>query len=58
MWIKKIVKSEYVRNIIRFFDLIALTYIVFDFGVNIRSDYKEVKFYGLLFIVFGWAYRN
>lgn len=58
MWINKIVKSEYVRNIIRFFDLIALTYIVFDFGVNIRSDYKEVKFYGLLFIVFALLVFN
>ena len=51
MWINNIVKSDFIKNLIRFFDLIALTYVVFDFGVNVHLDYKEVKFFVLLFIV-------
>lgn len=51
MWLNKLKGIEFLNFFYRFFDLIALTYVIFDFGVNIHRDYKEAKFFGLFFIV-------
>lgn len=45
-------KDSILKIIYRFFDLIVLTYIVFDFGYSINEIYKTHKLIGLLFITF------
>lgn len=52
MWLNNIKETTFLKILYRFFDLFALTYVIFDFGVNIHRDYKEAKFFGLLIIVF------
>lgn len=49
----RIIKKDSILKIIyRFFDLIVLTYIVFDFGYSINEIYKMPKLIGLLVITF------
>ena len=43
-------KDSILKIIYRFFDLIVLTYIVFDFGYSINEIYKTPKLIGLLVI--------
>ena len=45
-------KDSILKIIYRFFDLIVLTYIVFDFGFSINEIYKTPKLFGLLIITF------
>jgi trk system potassium uptake protein TrkH len=45
-------KDSILKIIYRFFDLIVLTYIVFDFGYSVHEIYKTPKLVGLLFITF------
>jgi trk system potassium uptake protein len=45
-------KDSILKIIYRFFDLIVLTYIVFDFGFSVNEIYKTPKLLGLLFITF------
>jgi trk system potassium uptake protein TrkH len=58
MWINSIKETTFLKIFYRFFDLIALTYVVFDFGINIHRDYKLTKFFGLIFIVFALLLFN
>ncbi len=43
-------KDSLFKIIYRFFDLIVLTYIVFDFGYSIHEEYHTPKFIGLVLI--------
>ena len=43
-------KDSILKLIYRFFDLIVLTYIVFDFGYSIHEEYHTPKFIGLVII--------
>ena len=43
-------KDSILKIIYRFFDLIVLTYIVFDFGYSIHVEYHTPKFIGLVVI--------
>lgn len=43
-------KDSIFKIIYRFFDLIVLTYIVFDFGYSIHEEYHTPKFIGLVLI--------
>ncbi|PKP16930.1 MAG: potassium transporter, partial [Bacteroidetes bacterium HGW-Bacteroidetes-23] len=43
-------KDSILKIIYRFFDLIVLTYIVFDFGYSIHEEYHTPKFIGLVLI--------
>ncbi|WP_276975015.1 potassium transporter TrkG, partial [Flavobacterium filum] len=43
-------KDSILKIIYRFFDLIVLTYIVFDFGYSIHIEYQTPKFIGLVLI--------
>jgi trk system potassium uptake protein TrkH len=43
-------KDSILKIIYRFFDLIVLTYIVFDFGYSIHIEYQKPKFIGLVLI--------
>lgn len=43
-------KDSILKIIYRFFDLIVLTYIVFDFGYSIHIEYQKPKFVGLVLI--------
>lgn len=43
-------KDSILKVIYRFFDLIVLTYIVFDFGYSVNKDYQTPKFIGLVII--------
>ena len=51
MWLNSLKETTFLKISYRFFDLFALTYVIFDFGVNIHRDYKEAKFFGLFIIV-------
>ncbi len=43
-------KDSILKIIYRFFDLIVLTYIVFDFGYSVHEEYHTHKFIGLVLI--------
>ena len=51
-------KDSILKIIYRFFDLIVLTYIVFDFGYSINEIYKTPKLIGLLVITFALLVFN
>ena len=51
-------KDSILKIIYRFFDLIVLTYIIFDFGYSVNHLYKAPKLIGLVFITFALLLFN
>ncbi len=51
-------KDSILKIIYRFFDLIVLTYIIFDFGYSVNHVYKAPKLIGLVLIVFALLVFN
>jgi len=51
-------KDSILKIIYRFFDLIVLTYIIFDFGYSVNQVYKAPKLIGLVVITFALLVFN
>lgn len=51
-------KDSILKIIYRFFDLIVLTYIIFDFGYSVNQVYKAPKLVGLVVITFALLVFN
>lgn len=51
-------KDSILKIIYRFFDLIVLTYIIFDFGYSVNQVYKAPKLIGLVLITFALLVFN
>jgi trk system potassium uptake protein len=51
-------KDSILKIIYRFFDLIVLTYIIFDFGYSVNQVYKAPKLIGLVLITFALLIFN